>query len=316
MRDINIFIAGAKNLKELRDAIRVLCMNLNNELRDEYSAITYIETYETLPNYVSKEGPQETYNEYIRTKADIVLFILHNNCGSITRDEFYVAYESFIRKKRPPRIYVFKSSLCEADEAVTELERLLTGVNQYYIEYDTEADLKDMIQREIRDYASMLKRKKTRNISLWAVPAVLVICVLIGFLLSHINLYNLATFYEKSGNVIKAANYYYESGLDYIKTNPSRAYDCFIKAANYQHNNAADKLLEGADSLMRAEDYIKAYEYYKVLYEIGRIDEFPAGLCLCKSGRVREGRNLIRLAASKGNKDAIKLLASMKDSEY
>lgn len=308
MYNINIFIAGAKNLKELRDSIRVLCMNLNNELRDEYSAITYIETYETLPNYVSEEGPQETYNEYIRTKADIVLFLLHNGCGSITKDEFYVAYKSHVQKKRPPRIYIFKSAKYQSDDSVLELERLLTEIKQYYIEYDTESELKDIIKKEIRSYASLKKRHKRKNLRYLFASILLGACLFIGYLSSNSIISELAHFYERKGKVEKAADYYYELGLKYKQSYHPKAYEHFIKAASYHHQCAAEELLLGADSLMHIGNYDEAYKYYIILSDIGIVDEFLAGLCRYKAGHQEEGKELIRRAASNGNENAVKLL--------
>lgn len=144
MRTINIFIAGAKDLKPYRDAIKTLATDLNNRLKSR-GFNYHIDTlsYENFGNI------QDEYDDYICNTADLVLFILDGKIGSYTKDEYLLAKEQRDKSGRP-KSAVFLKSYDTITPDIAYINGLLTK-DDYYIEYSDIDDLKRKVESYIED---------------------------------------------------------------------------------------------------------------------------------------------------------------------
>lgn len=94
-RDIYMFIAGSKALQKERD----LFSNVISQLQTKWSPKNinaYGLSYQNFEHEVVINGQQADYNSFIKSFADIFVFVLNGGeVGSVTFDEFNIAMEAF-----------------------------------------------------------------------------------------------------------------------------------------------------------------------------------------------------------------------------
>lgn len=162
-QNINVFVAGAKVLKQERDAVISALNHITN-----YSARDYafrVKTYEDFDRSLTNEGRQKEYNDYISNDAEYAIFILDSTVGGITMEEFEVAMNAY-RAKRRPEIYAYSrmpnseqgafSRLFrrhEQSKEVIAIRKHLSEIGQYYIEYRDIDDLKNHVSQDFRRYS-------------------------------------------------------------------------------------------------------------------------------------------------------------------
>ena len=167
MSKIQIFIAGAKGLKEQRLLLKALANDLNDEYNKKGRDITII-----MKSYENFGDRQEDYNHYIEHEADLVLFVLDGRIGKNTENEFKLAAKKQDKDKRP-KIKVFLKSFEENTEDIKHIEILMnTLLNSYYIEYKNNEELvlkakgrirtfvRDKIKEERHDVIKKVKNNK------------------------------------------------------------------------------------------------------------------------------------------------------------
>lgn len=96
MENIHIFVAGAKDLKQQRTALKALGNDLNAEY--EHSGIDANLSIRTYENFGEN---QEEYNKFIQEKADLIIFVLEGKIGPYTEKEFLLAYQQLQQKNHP-----------------------------------------------------------------------------------------------------------------------------------------------------------------------------------------------------------------------
>lgn len=186
MSKIQIFIAGAKGLKEQRLLLKALANDLNDEYNKKGRDITII-----MKSYENFGDRQEDYNHYIEHEADLVLFVLDGRIGKNTENEFKLAAKKLDKDKRP-KIKVFLKSFEENTEDIKHIEILMnTLLDSYYIEYKNNEELvlkaKGRIRTFVRDkikeerYNVIKKARNNRKMLVSSVSSV-VVASLIMFL--------------------------------------------------------------------------------------------------------------------------------------
>ncbi len=161
--NINVFVAGAKNLKTERDAVISALTHITNNSSRDYTF--RVKTYEDFDRSLTEEGRQAEYNNYISNNADYAIFILDDAVGCITYEEFIVAMKAF-KSKNKPEIFVYSHKANESNrmlrgffrshqqsKEVTEIKKHLSEIGQYYIEYKDIDDLKNCINYDFRRYS-------------------------------------------------------------------------------------------------------------------------------------------------------------------
>ncbi|MBR5333331.1 MAG: hypothetical protein IKV33_01170, partial [Alistipes sp.] len=158
-QNIKVFVAGSKTLKLERDAVISALSYVSNYSSRDYAF--RVITYEHFDRSLSEEGRQKEYNDYIFNEAEYAIFILDNTVGGITFEEFKVARNAYLAKRKP-EIFVYSrisdnqdSNSHEQPEEITAIIKNLSemGLGQYYIEYKDIDDLKNHIKHDFRRYS-------------------------------------------------------------------------------------------------------------------------------------------------------------------
>lgn len=154
MKTLKIFVAGSKDLFNERNLFKIVANDLQTEFgiggrRDVHIEVRTFENFEYFFGEHLK-GAQDSYNQYISNEADAVFFVFDDKVGGITREEFNVAYDAFKDDGRP-RICVFsKLHPGQPNKDIAELRQMCSAVGQYYTDYADNTDLRNKIERSIR----------------------------------------------------------------------------------------------------------------------------------------------------------------------
>ena len=138
-KNISIFVAGSKALKEERNALKALAHDLNLEY-DEKRIGIHIKT----KSYEDFRDDQTIYNNFIENNADIAIFILKDSIGIYTEKELIIAAKAY-REKKIPEIIVFLNKDREETPQVGKIQNLLKehlGNHFFFVEYNDNEDLK------------------------------------------------------------------------------------------------------------------------------------------------------------------------------
>lgn len=132
MKNIQIFVAGSKDLVKERDCLKVVVSDLNS-LKKRRDCVFTLHSYEFF------NDDQDEYNRFIENEADIVIFILDGRIGEKTEEEFLKATDSY-NKNRRPKIMVFLKNAASQTEDIGRIKGLIAGRlggSKYYVDYST-----------------------------------------------------------------------------------------------------------------------------------------------------------------------------------
>lgn len=152
MKEIEVFIAGSKELTALRDSARAALVEIGNRRRKD-NVVLRSYTFEDFSKAVTKGGQQAEYNKYIREKADCAIFIFDEGFGNRTMEELDVAYASFV-KRRKPTIFIFcNEKKLARSSGYEKLCSWCSDRNQYFISYE-DGHFKDKLTIELTNFIS------------------------------------------------------------------------------------------------------------------------------------------------------------------
>ncbi len=181
MKNIKIFIAGAKDLTDQRSSLKLIANDLNTEYAHAGIHINLI-------SYENYGDNQTAYNRFITKEADIVLFILDGRIGIKTEEEFLLATRN-LAEHGHPEMYIFLKKFDEKNKSpeIAHIEGLLKGASdKYYILYGDEEELKDLVKDRIRRFLNKRKIRRVRRIKSFVranifVLTTVLLCALITF---------------------------------------------------------------------------------------------------------------------------------------
>jgi len=146
------FIGGSTAISNERNAARAALSILYNQY-EKYDFYITSHTFEDFKNKHKIDGQQYDYNEFIKFKADCAIFIICNQVGEKTLEEYKLAVETFedTGEKRPA-IFVYndisyRSKGYIEDASVTAFHKLVDSKNAYWRDYD---DI-DMLMMKIKE---------------------------------------------------------------------------------------------------------------------------------------------------------------------
>lgn len=186
-RNLKIFIACAKELKDQRDKIKALANDLNVEYRPLGTNID-IRSYENF-------GDQQViYNHFIEHEAHIVILILDGRIGIRTEEELILASKS-LHKHGHPEIMVFVRKENAKDTDIAHIEGLMRGaLDRYYVEYTDNTQLITAVKDRLRKYISRPQKNRTaiikdtvRRNRLWILSTALLLTILATACLYFLN---------------------------------------------------------------------------------------------------------------------------------
>ena len=137
---LRVFIAGAKKLKLERLLLREQLSKLSNRFNLDIRTVTFEDFQTSLTG--KEKGRQEDYNQFIKEKADIVIFVFSSIAGRITEEEFDIAYSSYQANNKPEIFVYVKKQFFIFDRRLRNIkERFFSENREYYIEYKNEDNL-------------------------------------------------------------------------------------------------------------------------------------------------------------------------------
>ena len=180
---ISIFVSGAKRLKEQRMSLKVLANDMNGEYRKKG-----IDIIINMYSYLNFGDNQKEYDDFIKNKADIVMFILEESIGDKTREEFLLASETY-RNEGSPKMYVFLKEFNQKTPEIEDIEQLVNAhSSSYYIEYSNLEDLVAKVRQRLQqDVNERLEKqnatpeKKIKNLTLWSLFSTLAFASMLFF---------------------------------------------------------------------------------------------------------------------------------------
>lgn len=146
-RTIKCFIAGSKALQAERDALRAVASIMYNKWSSKHFRIlTY--TFEDFDRAVVAGGHQTRYNRFISEEADWAIFVINEEIGGITLEEFNTAMDSF-KKHGRPKILVMAKNTQETNDEIAAIKAAITEEHQYWSEYSDLDDLKHIFEETL-----------------------------------------------------------------------------------------------------------------------------------------------------------------------
>lgn len=185
MKTINLFIAcstSSETLNVQKERIVKLCKKLSAELSKEEQVTINSVAYDDL------ERRMKVFNNYIKRKADIVVFLVDNDLGSFLEEELEQAVKRG-RKYRRPELLVYVSENIQ-EEPKQKIENILERGGWLYDRPSNTDDLLADVEKRIRGYVYSYDsiRKKQSSFRLWSWIACLLAvsaivgCALLGYL--------------------------------------------------------------------------------------------------------------------------------------
>ncbi len=185
---ITIFVSGSKKLKEHRLRLKALVNNLNGENRLKGHTVTL-----NMFSYVNLGDNQSDYDDFIRDKSDIVMFIIEDKMGDKTKEEFLLASEAH-KKKGHPKLFVFIKDYAEKTPEMEEVEQLVNdNTDSYYVEYanleDLEFKVRERLMQEVNGILEGTSSSPKKKIKMLRIGFCVTLLASL-FLLAHL-LFNL-----------------------------------------------------------------------------------------------------------------------------
>lgn len=148
-KELKVFIAGSLALEHVRDAVRSALMNVSFKYEKMGLALKSL-TFENFDNSICEDGRQMDYNDFIKNKADFVIFILDGDIHDKTLEEFEYAIDGFRTFKRP-KIFVYNNIESDTgNEVIKRFKQRMTELNQYWTDYRP-GQLKSIVRTNFDD---------------------------------------------------------------------------------------------------------------------------------------------------------------------
>lgn len=179
---IPIFIAGAIDLKKEREQLLALSSEITSKYQNKGDDIVIL-----MDSFESLGDKKVTHDDYIKDKADIVLFILDDKMGKFTRDEYILAEETFkSNKKKTPSIHVFLKEYDKENPSsdIVDIGNLMNEYGSFFTCYTDQEDLKNKAKAKIEEFIHQRIKQTKRKISIFkniAFVAVITALALAGY---------------------------------------------------------------------------------------------------------------------------------------
>lgn len=216
MKTINLFIACStrtESLNEQKEALVNICKSLNTEYARKKEVVRIRPVA-----YDNLERRQQVFDNYIKSKADIVVFLIDKKYGSFLEDELNLAVKR-LRRWHKPELLVFLSE--ELDKGSEQkIKKILEKCGQLIDPLkDTDsliASVKARIEGFVESYKEIRRRQRWNKIIRWALPVLL---VTIYVLIRVINYYSQPRILLVGGGSVKTY-ILNECGVDIIREKP------------------------------------------------------------------------------------------------
>ena len=144
---VRCFIAGSTRLINERNATRAVLSILYNKWESHKLVISSY-TFEDFSNSYTIGGQQIQYNEFIKDKAACAIFIVTENVGDKTLEEYRLAIDTFKENRQRPKIFVYAHNLSDSETTRQFIEEVRKN-NSYWREYDGIKQLMSLVKEDI-----------------------------------------------------------------------------------------------------------------------------------------------------------------------
>lgn len=289
MKTINLFIAcstSSETLSVQKERIVKLCKKLSAELSKEEQVTINSVAYDDL------ERRMKVFNNYIKRKADIVVFLVDNDLGSFLEEEL----EQAVRRGRiyhRPELLVYVSENIQ-EEPKQKIENILERGGWLYDRPSNTDDLLADVEKRIRGYVYSYDsiRKKQSSFRLWSWIACLLAvsaivgCALLGYLYhTKPESKKLLIFGGGSARNYIEKRYLTPQGQDsinrLIKANPEMWW--------YAPMPSGDAYRMIAENIINLEGDYKNSLYYPMIISAGKADSASSFTSYLEKNQFREG---------------------------
>lgn len=145
--EFRCFIAGSTRLFNERNATRAVLSVLYNKW-ESHNLVISSYTFEDFSNSYQTGGQQAQYNAFIRDKANCAIFIVTEDIGDRTLEEYRLAVNTFNENHVRPKIFVYAHNLSDSDTTKQFIDEVRKN-NSYWREYDDIQLLMNLIKDDI-----------------------------------------------------------------------------------------------------------------------------------------------------------------------
>ena len=145
--EFRCFIAGSTRLVNERNATRAVLSVLYNKW-ESHNLVISSYTFEDFSNSYQTGGQQVQYNEFIRDKANCAIFIVTENIGDRTLEEYRLAVNTFNENHAHPKIFVYSNNLSDGEITKQFIDEVRKN-NSYWREYDDIQLLMNLVKDDI-----------------------------------------------------------------------------------------------------------------------------------------------------------------------
>lgn len=145
--EFTCFIAGSTRLVNERNATRAVLSILYNKWNSHNLVISSY-TFEDFSNSHQIGGQQMQYNDFIKNKATCAIFIVTENVGEKTLEEYRLSIETFNSNHKRPKIFVYANNLSDGETTKLFIEEVRKN-NAYWREYNDLQQLMGQIKDDI-----------------------------------------------------------------------------------------------------------------------------------------------------------------------
>lgn len=184
MKSIDIFVAGAKNLDEYRDALKILAneLNVENKLKNKNVLVR-------MCDYKDIGDNQKDYDAFITHNAAGLFAIVVDDFGVETQKELKLAAQRFAKSKRSMvKVFIKKSADKEKMELIYSFIKLILGEGQYGEEFKDVTEFKSRAKKYLKNYIRDAHRTEKSNNKFLKIGVILaaVIIAIGGFLMNNL----------------------------------------------------------------------------------------------------------------------------------
>ncbi|MFC1637339.1 COR domain-containing protein, partial [Planctomycetota bacterium] len=153
-KEIRIFLASSKELREDRDAFDLYIRQQNDQYRKQGLYLEIVR-WENFLGSMSETRRQDEYNKKVRD-CDIFVSLFMTKTGKFTEEEFDVAHQAFMEKGKP-LVYTFfkeaKVSISTVDKndlaSLRDFQEKLKNYGHFYTQYESTEHLKRLFKDQI-----------------------------------------------------------------------------------------------------------------------------------------------------------------------
>jgi hypothetical protein len=145
--EFTCFIAGSTRLINERNATRAVLSILYNKW-ESHNLVISSYTFEDFSNSYSTGGQQIRYNEFIKEKATCAIFIVTENVGDKTLEEYRLSIDTFNKNHKRPKVFVYANNLSDSKTTQEFIEEVKKN-NSYWREYFDLQQLMSLIKEDI-----------------------------------------------------------------------------------------------------------------------------------------------------------------------